>query len=631
MRVLVLRLLVALLIATPSLAQQASVSVSARSELPNDRRPFGKYLVETCTLTGEHLALTCTKVPYPTDSLDRQRHLGRRDAQTPCPPTSNPRPCQMAAIQLKDQSITIKLVCDPAKKDPCDPTDPQVGADFFVSATADSGLPAQQAVLLGNATPLGGSRTVRYRANAVGPIVIRATSPAMGCGQSGQTVQACDYAAAPPVDLILQVSAELASKSNSCPVLPPSAGSQSKPLDAPTIVSLLGNPTPFILSAEGSNTIFIYTTRIPPQGNELITLGSFQQAIAELAGRTAASLGITPASGKPFSVELKIPHWGALGDLATRIGGLNYSQFTVQNVGKGSVRVTASAQPDCDTWKGFLTDIREMTWQPVSSSMSEKLYYLSSSDVFTAFSGLSSPSATSASAGGSAPVASPAVSSASTSSSAASPSAATTGTATPGATSSNATIAITQPPGSNIQVSSDTTPCVVAGLAFGNSTGCGSAPASSASSTSSPASTPAATPASSSPLAMASVAVAAGTGEQTPPDLLVYSDTNPGDDAQIIERNRILAQLDLPRPEMILSAWVTQNSTASPQAMGAFNNMVKGIVADYNDEYENVVRRGWLSLKEQQHLDPELFQRTIPKLHRGSIRCRHQQGKRSGQ
>jgi hypothetical protein len=375
-------------------------------------------------------------------------------------------------------------------------------------------------------------------------------------------------------------------------------------------VSLLGNPTPFIVAAEGSNTIFIYATRLPLEKEEPGILGSFQQAIAELAGRTTASLGITPTPAKPFSVELRIPHWSAIGDLATRIGGLNYSQFTVADVGRGSVRVTAPTQPDCDTWKGLLTDIREMAWQPTSAPMSGKLYYLSSSDVATAFSGLASPSAAAASGGGSTTTASPTGSSATPSGGAtgsnASSSTPPVAAASPSPTtaSPNATIAITQPPGSNIQVSSDTTPCVVAGLAFGNSTGCGSAPASTASPTSSPGSTPAAAAA---PLSMASVAVAAGTGEQTPPDLLVYSDTNPGDDAQIAERNRILAQLDLPRPEMILSAWVTQNSTASPQAMGAFNNTVKGIVADYNDEYENVVRKGWLSLKEQQRADRNFF------------------------
>ena len=98
---------------------------------------------------------------------------------------------------------------------------------------------------------------------------------------------------------------------------------------------------------------------------------------------------------------------------------------------------------------------------------------------------------------------------------------------------------------------------------------------------------------------MASVAVAMAAGEQTPPDLLVFSDTNPGDDAQVQERLRIIAQLDLPRPEMIINAWVMQDSSASPQAMGAFSNMVKGLVADYDREFEDLVLSGWESVKAQ--------------------------------
>jgi hypothetical protein len=88
-----------------------------------------------------------------------------------------------------------------------------------------------------------------------------------------------------------------------------------------------------------------------------------------------------------------------------------------------------------------------------------------------------------------------------------------------------------------------------------------------------------------------------GAAEQAPPDLLVFSDTNPGDDAQIQERLRILAQLDLPRPEMIINAWVTQNSSTNPQAMGAFSNMVHGLVSEYDHEFENVVLSSWDSLK----------------------------------
>jgi hypothetical protein len=122
---------------------------------------------------------------------------------------------------------------------------------------------------------------------------------------------------------------------------------------------------------------------------------------------------------------------------------------------------------------------------------------------------------------------------------------------------------------------------VVAGLAFGNASACGSAPVAAVTpgSSSTPPHRGRAARSDSGRTSTSRhglVSVAAGTGEQTPPDLLVYSDTNPGDDAQIEERNRIIAQLDLPRPEMILTAWVTQNSSTSPQAMGAFGNMVKG-------------------------------------------------------
>jgi hypothetical protein len=588
MRFRLSRLILLFIFAVPCLAQNANVSVSATSPVSYDRRPFGKYLVETCTITGEQLTVTCTKFAYPPDKLEHPN--------THCPQAQGPNcPGMKSIAHLKDQNITIKLVCDPTSKAPCDPTSPKVGEDFFVSATADSGLPVQQKILLGSSTPLGGYRTVHYRANAVGPLVIRATT--RGCGSPSPVGQVCGYAEATPVDLVLQVGGD-SDKSDSCVVLPPSAGSQIKPLDAPTIVSLLGNPTPFIVAAEGPNTIFIYATRLPLRNDEPTILGSFQQAIAELAGRNAGSLGITLAPAKPFIVELKIPHASALGDIATRIGALNYSQFTVQDVTRNSVRITAPTQPDCETWKGFLTDIRGMTWQLVSAPTSEKLFYLSSSDVATAFSGLASPSAT----------APPAASSTPSSPSSSTPAAGTA--ASPAAPSSTATIAIAQPPGSAIQISSDTTPCVVAGLAFGNPTACGSAlGASSAVTSSTPSAAPTSPTASAppTPLAMASVAVAAGTGEQTPPDLLVYSDTNPGDDSQIMERNRILALLDLPRPEMILSAWVTQNSSTNSQAMGAFNNMVKSIVANYDDEYDKVVLRAWLSLKQQQKNDRHYF------------------------
>jgi hypothetical protein len=262
---------------------------------PADLRPFGKYLVQVCTLRGEPRTLTCAGVPLPLPGAI---------------PANLDWPALNAMPQLKDQTITLKLVCNPDSKALCDLKNPTVGDEFYVSATADSGIPVRQTVLVGGAVPLGGQSTVHYRANAEGPIVIRATAPGTPL-----------YAAAAPVDLILQASGESTSSSNSCPVLPPTAAVGSSTLDAPTIVSLLGNPTPFILAAQGPNTIVVYTTRQPLLPNERRILGSFQQAISELAGHTAASLGITPTAAKPFSVELRIPHGSALGDLATRIAG----------------------------------------------------------------------------------------------------------------------------------------------------------------------------------------------------------------------------------------------------------------------------------------------------------------------
>ena len=521
-----------LLFLGPCFAQRAAVNIQADAGLPRDFRPFGKYLVEICALSNEQRTLTCAPTPLATG----QPHPGVLIAPQPIP-----------AVSPRDQTITLSLSCDPTAKGECNPAYPVVaGKNFFVSATADSGGAVRQTVLSGPATPVGGTGTVEYRANGPGLIIIEGTLAATP-----------PFAPAAPVDLLVQVVADQVKAAQACQVLPAPTAAQSTLLDAPTIVSLLGNPTPFLLAAQGPNTIAVYSTRQPLRDEERTILNSFRDSVAALAGRTAAALGITPTPAKPFSVELSISHATALGDLATRVNGLNYSQFTVQDVGSDKIRVTGPTPPDCDTWKGFLTGIRHMEWQLISEPMSAKLFYLSSSDLATAFTGLAPAAAPSTTP--TAPTTPTTPAAPTTPTTPTTPTAATTPATptTPAATPANATIAVTQPPGSNITISSDTTPCVVAGLAFGNSSACGAAPATAATPAAVPTSSaaptpPSATPAPKAPLAMASVAVAMAGGEQTPPDVLVFSDTNPGDDAQIQERLRVIAQLDLPRPEMSL-------------------------------------------------------------------------------
>jgi hypothetical protein len=616
------------LIANGACAPQSLTGSLSYSGKPKDTRPFGKYLYALCTVSGDKGAGKNEEVP------------GRCE-RVVAAPTSD--------VDLKKiaQSIKVSQVCsfDLSQKN-CNPPYPLLtDNDLYLRTGSDSGSLVQLSVASGPATleevrQVNGVNVARFHVTGPGSIVIHATAPGNDT-----------YLDASPVDVFLQsLPSSDDAKAAGCAVLPTPSPVETTSLDAPSMVNLMGSPTPFVLAAQSPSVIAIYTTRQPlPVGDksEIATeegdvYHSLELQIAALTYRRSGSLGNLSAP-TPFTVELQIPHYTALGDLATRLGTLNYSQFTLQDVGRDSVRITATATPDCKTWQAFLDDIKRIEWQLVSNPMYLKLFYLSSSDVATAFTSLASAGGSSAAApaagasgGGSAagaPGASGAGSSGGASPSAGSgaaasaPAAAGASGSAPvagpaGATAASAPAAaasftISQPTGSVLQLTSDTTACVAAGLATGSPAACGTTPSGGSAATVAGSSSPAGsapaggssspaggapaapvTPPAAAPLNMASVAVAAGPVEQTPPDLLVFSDANPGDDAQLVERMRILAQLDLPRPEMIISAWVAQNSSSNQEAVAGFSNRVKTLVADYNDEVEAVVIRGWTAVKE---------------------------------
>jgi hypothetical protein len=509
-------------------------------------RPFGKYLVGICVI------------------WEKCHHANEK-----LPVTNTP------------QTITIKQVGCAEGAKPCpDPVYPlQVGKDFYIQATSDSGATVKQKVMVGNVSPKEGQGTQKYHLDGPGSVVIEATADAGG-----------NYAAVTPVEILLTAAGGGGDSSDaSCKGLLAASATTQQTIDPAGIISLIGSPVPYVLAAQGKDKIFIYSTRLPDgRAEEIQLLKELFASIESLAGQFASNLGVT-AAGKPFQVELEIRHAAALGDPAARISALNYSQFTVQDIGADRVRVTSAAQPDCTLWTSFLTAIRQLEWQPVPEPFEKQLFYLNATDAATAFNSLGSSSNSGGSSG------SPA---ASTPAPSPTPSSSGGGSAANSA-SSNATIAVTQPPGSFVDIKSDTTPCVIAGLTMSNSSACGSgsgAPASSSASSPGSSSSGGGSTASAAkpqPPAMAAMGVAAGAGEQSFSDLLVFSDATPGDDAQIMERKRILAALDLPRPEMIINAWVMQNSTANPTAMGEFNSVIKNLVTDYNDALGKVVLSGW--------------------------------------
>ncbi|MGC2657340.1 MAG: hypothetical protein WA324_05140 [Bryobacteraceae bacterium] len=89
-------------------------------------------------------------------------------------------------------------------------------------------------------------------------------------------------------------------------------------------------------------------------------------------------------------------------------------------------------------------------------------------------------------------------------------------------------------------------------------------------------------------------------------DLLILGDAHPGDDAAIEEKRRLIASLDLPRPEMIISAWVLQNSSTDPRFVGNFNDIVQRTVAENNDALQQGLFSAWNYLKGQM-ASPKFF------------------------
>lgn len=82
-------------------------------------------------------------------------------------------------------------------------------------------------------------------------------------------------------------------------------------------------------------------------------------------------------------------------------------------------------------------------------------------------------------------------------------------------------------------------------------------------------------------------------------DLLVFNEPTPGDDADVIEKKRLIAQLDLPRPEMIVNAWVMQNSSKDATLVSGFSDTVARTVSAFNDALEASVTRAWSYLSER--------------------------------
>jgi hypothetical protein len=353
-----------------------------------------------------------------------------------------------------------------------------------------------------------------------------------------------------------------------------------------SIVQYLGNPYPFTVINIAQGKYAIYSSRIALTKSDQATLKNIEATIEELTAMgelqplpssaaanaqqaqaspaaaqtpvsgTAAATATTPA----YSIEVSVPHYKALGDLATRFSSINPGTFTVQDVGRDRIRITSQTIPSCHVVTEFLDDIRDIAWKTYPEPSVANLFHLQTSDVVAALGGI----------GGGSQSGSPA------------------GSGTVGGSMNS------QAGGNGVAVTGGAT-AAATGPASGTTSG-GTSASTPQTGGAGPTggSSPGGGPVGQTPTPSSGKSGVTVVGIGT--DMLLLTDPNPGDDAGIAEVKRVLAQLDLPRPEIQISAWSMQTSSKNPALVGEFHKNLDRTVEDYNDGLQSAVARAWENL-----------------------------------
>ncbi len=348
--------------------------------------------------------------------------------------------------------------------------------------------------------------------------------------------------------------------------------------DVNAIAAALGNPRPFSAEAAGSQ-ILIYSSGFPLTASDTANLSAIERSISNLAqlsglsappgsptsgapaSSTAGSEGSSGASSpaSAYALEVPVPHANSFSSLASTLNGINPDIFSVQAIGSDRIRIKSTKTPSCRQVTQFLQDVRHTAWQMYPESPVAQEYHLAKvEDFVSAFSGkggtTGGDASQSANQGGG-------------------------GNANPGQSASNQGQSGDSNATKSGQGSSQ-------GGSDGASGGQGDAGGTASSSSSAPGAKAATA---SSSTGSGDTGTTAGSASQTSglqskpsgssgpstqstaasvhlitPDLFLFLDQSPGNDGDISEKKRILAQVDLPRPEVLLNVWSMQLSTTEP-------------------------------------------------------------------
>ncbi|MGH9326201.1 MAG: hypothetical protein ACRD2B_05870 [Terriglobia bacterium] len=356
--------------------------------------------------------------------------------------------------------------------------------------------------------------------------------------------------------------------SHSCPVLAHTLADNVAVLAslAEFLAANLMPQPPYSLSAAG-DTLIISSSSSQNSPTKLKTLTTEIGAYLNL-------LISDPTLIPPVRVELRFPETRlAGGNAVTALQNAAGSAFSIQPLTSTSVIVTGSGPfpATCGQWTKFFKTAGEIARSVTQKSPVYRTYQIAASDAATAL----SATALAPSAGGGNQGQAGGSGNGNAMAGAAGPA---TQNSAPKTSSSGAGT------GSNSSGSRSS----------GQGNGSSGASAAQQNAQGSPANSQGASPSASAPSSSPAVSLPLG---HPGDDVVVFPSTTDG--GQIAERQRILAALDLPRPQMLINGWVFQSSSKSARNSVEFRNLVANFVNEQNDELQEAILTGWRAVSKE--------------------------------
>jgi hypothetical protein len=336
--------------------------------------------------------------------------------------------------------------------------------------------------------------------------------------------------------------------------------------NAAEVAKLLGSEPGFTLTAVPPNKIAIYSKAASPPAADLQKLEDHVKALASSDFSNASAIRV-PGSADKNITQLVLPPDGSI---------------VVKAVGANCILIISKNQADPLTLAALTKSISHLYWQQPSAAPTQRLFYVDATVVAKKLSGSSDSGDASASGTGNA-----------------------TTSKTKGSSSSN---------GESATATSTVSPTVSVSVAPGSSPGSSKATSANGGESADPSEQPG------QPNAETADSGGKDTGKPsssdktkskiTPPpppkpptiqpvnDMLVYSNED-GSDRGIFERNRLMAALDLPRPEVLMNIWSLQASSQDYKIVTAEAEAARELIAHGNDLLQRAIDQGWDSLSQQ--------------------------------